>query len=47
MVGRQSAFATAHAAAHVVDQKIPGDFVECGVWRGGERHHCCPCFHAT
>ncbi|NOD62922.1 MULTISPECIES: TylF/MycF/NovP-related O-methyltransferase [unclassified Ruegeria] len=35
MVGRQSAFATAHAAAHVVDQKIPGDFVECGVWRGG------------
>lgn len=35
MVGRHSAFATALSALHVVKQKIPGDFVECGVWRGG------------
>jgi len=24
-----------NAVRHVVDNKIPGDFVECGVWRGG------------
>jgi hypothetical protein len=27
--------ATIHAANHVVRAEIPGDFVECGVWRGG------------
>ena len=24
-----------NAVRHVVDNRIPGDFVECGVWRGG------------
>ncbi len=24
-----------NAVRHVVDNKIHGDFVECGVWRGG------------
>lgn len=28
-------YALYQAVAHVVRQKIPGDFVECGVWRGG------------
>lgn len=28
-------FSTALACKYVVDNSIPGDFVECGVWRGG------------
>jgi O-methyltransferase len=28
-------FATIMACRHVVERKIDGDFVECGVWRGG------------
>lgn len=28
-------FATLMACRHVVERNIPGDFVECGVWRGG------------
>ena len=28
-------FATIMACRHVVEQNIAGDFVECGVWRGG------------
>jgi len=35
MVGFNAAIATANAVKHVLDAKIPGDFVECGVWRGG------------
>ncbi len=27
--------ATCHAVDHVIRYQIPGDFVECGVWRGG------------
>ena len=26
---------TLNSARYVVENKIPGDFVECGVWRGG------------
>lgn len=35
MVSRERLFATAMACRHVVAQRIAGDFVECGVWRGG------------
>ncbi len=26
---------TAHAAVEAIERDVPGDFVECGVWRGG------------
>jgi hypothetical protein len=35
MVSRERLFATAMACRHVISQRIAGDFVECGVWRGG------------
>lgn len=35
MLGVQSLLATTQAAKYVSTQKIPGAFVECGVWRGG------------
>ncbi len=35
MVSRERLYATAMACRHVLSQGIPGDFVECGVWRGG------------
>lgn len=35
MVSRERLFATLMACRHVLAQGIPGDFVECGVWRGG------------
>jgi O-methyltransferase len=35
MVSPERLFATALACKHALDQNIAGDFVECGVWRGG------------
>jgi len=35
MVSYQRLFATAMACKYVIDRNIEGDFVECGVWRGG------------
>jgi hypothetical protein len=35
MTSRERLFATLFACRHVMDAGIEGDFVECGVWRGG------------
>lgn len=35
MVSAERLFATLLACRHVVNAALPGDFVECGVWRGG------------
>ncbi len=35
MVSDERLFATILACKHVIEQEIPGDFVECGVFRGG------------
>jgi hypothetical protein len=35
MVSRERLIATAMACNYVISKKIQGDFVECGVWRGG------------
>lgn len=35
MVGPSRLIATIQACKHVIENDIPGDFVECGVWRGG------------
>ncbi len=35
MTSVERMYATVLAAKHVCESKIPGEFVECGVWRGG------------
>ena len=35
MTSVERMFALYQATNYVIDQAIPGDFVECGVWRGG------------
>jgi len=35
MVSRERMYATMISCKYVVENSIPGDFVECGVWRGG------------
>ncbi len=35
MTSPERIFSLRHAVEYVVAAKIPGDFVECGVWRGG------------
>jgi len=35
LTGPERLAALIHAVKYVVQQKIPGDIVECGVWRGG------------
>jgi hypothetical protein len=35
MTSRARVFALIVAVRYVVDQRVPGDVVECGVWRGG------------
>jgi O-methyltransferase len=35
MTGKEAMFALYEAVRYVCSRKIPGDFVECGVWRGG------------
>jgi hypothetical protein len=37
MASRERVIATINACKHAVEARIDGDFVECGVWRGG----CC------
>jgi hypothetical protein len=39
--------ATALACQHVVERNIPGDFVECGVWRGGHAIIAAGVFEST
>lgn len=36
MCGVHRTFATISGVKHVVKNKIPGDFIECGVWKGGQ-----------
>ena len=36
MVSIQKSFALYNAVRYIVQNKIPGDFVECGVWKGGQ-----------
>jgi len=35
MTGREKLFGLILATRYVVENNVPGDFVECGVWRGG------------
>jgi O-methyltransferase len=35
MTGKEIMFSTWQAARYVAQRRIPGDIVECGVWRGG------------
>ncbi len=35
MTSKESMYALYKAVAYVIKNKIPGDFVECGVWKGG------------
>jgi hypothetical protein len=35
MASKERLYATVMACKHVIAQRIAGDFVECGVWRGG------------
>ena len=35
MTGKEVMFSTWQAARYVAQRRIPGDIVECGVWRGG------------
>jgi len=35
MVSKERMFATMMSCKYAVENNIPGDFVECGVWRGG------------
>ncbi|MBW8892412.1 MAG: class I SAM-dependent methyltransferase [Burkholderiales bacterium] len=35
MTGKEAMYALYQAVRYVSELKIPGDFVECGVWRGG------------
>ena len=35
LVSYERLWATLMACKHVLERGIPGDFVECGVWRGG------------
>ena len=35
MTGKDAMYAMYTAANYILDRNIPGDFVECGVWRGG------------
>jgi len=35
MTSKESMYALYKSVEYVIKQKIPGDFVECGVWRGG------------
>jgi O-methyltransferase len=38
MTGRDKTVALVHAARHIARTGLAGDFVECGVWRGGSVH---------
>src|SRR5688572_12480928 len=35
MTSQERLAATCSAAEHVISHKVPGAFVECGVWKGG------------
>jgi hypothetical protein len=35
MTGPERVFALRHAVMYIIQNQIPGDIVECGVWRGG------------
>jgi hypothetical protein len=35
MTSRERMYALYKAVEYIIDEDIPGDFVECGVWRGG------------
>ena len=35
MTGNLRMYSIIYSFKHVINNKIPGDFVECGVWKGG------------
>jgi len=35
MTSREQVYSLTHAVEYVIKNNIPGDFVECGVWKGG------------
>lgn len=35
MISKERAYAVYQSVKYVIDANIPGDFVECGVWKGG------------
>jgi len=35
MTSKERMYASCQATKYIVNSKIPGDFVECGVWKGG------------
>lgn len=36
MCGRPRTYATINAVKHIINNKIPGDIIECGVYKGGQ-----------
>ena len=40
MTSSERLWSLINAVRHVVSNEIPGDFVECGVWRGGSVMAC-------
>jgi len=46
MTSLDKLFALISATRHIIEAGVPGDFVECGVWRGGSMHAVARTLHA-